>query len=458
MLILGAATFAAVVAGWAIYDATHTSGWTLYPVDFGVYRNGGLIVRQVSPPYDPHLAHPLYQWANNTSLQFTYTPFAAVFFAAVSFIPSFLDSRLEEAGNVLALVAAAWYTMRALGYTDRRVRAGGALLAAAAGLLTEPVFRTLFLGQVNLVLMLMIIWDLTQPDTGASRRWKGIATGIAAGVKLVPLIFIPYLLLTRRFRQAVLATAGFAGTVIVGFIVIPGDSADFWLHGLFFADGRTGFVGWGGNQSLRGLVTRLAGSIGAGTVPWIVAVVLVTVSGLLAAAMLSRAGHDMLGLLTAALVGLLDSPISWDHHWVWVVPGMMTAAHYAVRAWRAGLARRAYGCAGAAVGMLLVFFPWPGGLWSFDITVPGGFSWGLIWAGPNSPVTDYTLHGDKPWFREYHWRGLQLLTGNAYVLAGLALLVVLCVTGWLARRASRREAVCGLATPARLPASAPASR
>ena len=62
--------------------------------------------------------------------------------------------------------------------------------------------------------------------------------------------------------------------------------------------------------------------------------------GLLVAAQLDRAGHAMLGLLTAALVGLLDSPISWDHHWVWVVPGMMAAGHYAARAWQARQARR----------------------------------------------------------------------------------------------------------------------
>ena len=45
--------------------------------------------------------------------------------------------------------------------------------------------------------------------------------GIAAGIKLVPLIFIPYLLLTRRFRQAAVAAAAFAATVAAGFIVLP---------------------------------------------------------------------------------------------------------------------------------------------------------------------------------------------------------------------------------------------
>src|SRR5262249_30212769 len=197
--------------------------------------------------------------------------------------------------SLVGLIAAAGGTMGALGYRARRVRAGGALLGAAAGLLTEPVFRTMYLGQINLILMAVLIWDLTQPDR---RRWKGLATGFAAGIKLVPLIFVPYLLLTRQFRAAAMACGGFAATVAGGFVILHGDSADWWLHGLFLQDGRTGFVGWGGNQSMRAIATRLLGSIDAATVPWAVGVVVVIAGGLLCAAMLDRAGHSMLGLLT----------------------------------------------------------------------------------------------------------------------------------------------------------------
>ena len=426
ILIAGAVAFAAVLAMWVIYAERHPLGYTLFPVDLGVYRDGGLIVRHISPPYDGKLANPLYDWPlKNEALKFTYTPFAALFFAFVSFVPWSILPRLSQVVNLVALLAATWCTMGALGYQDRRVRAGGALLGAAAGLLTEPVFRTMYLGQINLLLMLLIIWDLTQPDR---RKWKGIATGFAAGVKLVPLIFIPYLVLTRKFRQAAVALASFLGTVILGFVILPGDSRDWWFHGLFIQDGRTGFVGWGGNQSMRAIATRLAGSINEATVPWVVAVLVVTVLGLLCAAMLGRAGHTMLGLLMTALIGLLDSPISWDHHWVWVVPGMMVAVHYAVRAWQAGRRGGAVGCAAIAAGMLLVFAPWPGSLWSVHTTGPGNFTHGLIWAAQNTPVTKYVQFGDQPWFREYHWSGLQVFAGNAYILAGLVLLVILGFT------------------------------
>jgi Glycosyltransferase family 87 len=128
--------------------------------------------------------------------------------------------------------------------------------------------RTIYLGQVNLILMALIIWDAGQPGPGRGGRWwRGAGVGIAAGIKLVPLIFIPYLLLTRRPRSALVACATFAATVLCGFVVLLADSARWWLGGLFLDGGRTGFLGWAGNQSLRALLTRLAGSVaGAGPV------------------------------------------------------------------------------------------------------------------------------------------------------------------------------------------------
>lgn len=433
-MLIGAASFAAVLLGWLAYALAHPAPYTVDPADLKVYDSGGLIIRHVSPPYDPRFQDPLYDWPlSKVALKFTYTPFAAVFFVAISYVPWSVLPRLSQVVNLLLLLAAAWFTLGALGCRDRRARLGGTLLGGAAALLTEPVFRTMYLGQVNLLLMALIIGDLRQPD---DRRLKGIATGIAAGIKLVPLVFIPYLLLTRRFRAAAVAAGAFAATAAVGFAVVPGDSSDWWLRGLFFADGRTGFVGWGGNQSLRAILTRLAGSINSANADWVLAALLAAAVGLASAVVLDRAGHPMLAILATALVGLLDSPISWDHHWVWVVPGVIAAAYYAARAWRDGRRAAARWCAALAAGLLLIFAAWPGALWSVPVTGPGDFTNGLIWAGPNSRVTEYVLFGDNPGFREYHWRGLQNLSGNAYVLTGVALLVLLAVVALRTWRAS----------------------
>jgi alpha-1,2-mannosyltransferase len=170
-----------------------------------------------------------------------------------------------------------------------------------------------------------------------------------------------------------------------------------------------------------------------------VLVLVATVVGLLAAAQLDRAGHAMLGLLTAALVGLLDSPISWDHHWVWVVPGMMVAGHYAVRAWQAGRRPAALWCSGLIVALLLIFAPWPGNLWGVHNTGPGNFTQGLIWDGPYTPVKVYVAKGDLPYFLEYHWTALQDLAGNAYILSGIALLILLAIVALRSRREGDRS-------------------
>jgi alpha-1,2-mannosyltransferase len=429
LLVIGASAFALVLAGWLIYSYTRPGWYTLYPTDLGIYNDGGLIVRHISPPYDGKLQYPLYNWhaIDNDSLQFTYTPFAALCFAVVSFVPWSLLPRLFQLANLIFLLIAAWFTMDALGYSSRRVKAGGMLAGAAAGLLTEPVFRTMFLGQINLFLMALIVWDLRQPD---HRWWKGFGTGIAAGIKLIPIVFVPYMLLARRFREAALTVVGAALTILIGFVVVPSDSKDFWLHGLLFQDGRTGFAGWTGNQSLHGLVTRLAGSLHAATIPWAATVLVATAVGIVCAAVFDRAGHRMLAIVTTSLVGLLDSPISWDHHWVWVVPGMMVAAHYAVRAWRDGRRRDFVGCLAVAAALLLVFAPWPGKLWGAPESGPSAFTYGLIWAGPSDKVSTYVAIGDQPWFKEYHWTVLQSLAGNAYVLTGIAMLVILAAAAW----------------------------
>jgi len=444
LLWAGAAAFTLVVAGWVTYWllAPYTA---VFPVDLTVYLDGGLIVREVAPYYDPHAAAPLYDWGgySDLALKFTYTPFAAIAFALASFASATAVTAASVVVSMAALVAGLWFTLGGLARQgdlvpwDRAGRAGVTLLCTAAVFWTQPVLRNLNLGQVNVVLMALILWDLCQPGARRSakaRWWKGFATGIAAGIKLVPLVFVPYLLATRRFREAAASLAGFAFTVALGFAVLPKDSADWWLDGVFAKGSRTGFVGWAGNQSLYALITRLSGSIAAGTVPWVIAAVIALAAGVTAAAALSRAGHEVPALLTTALTGLLVSPISWDHHWIWITPGFLTAVVYAARFWPAAR-RRAWGLVGVAAGILIAFGAWPDALWENARNL-GRFSLGFLWAPPNTNPILYVEHGDQPSFVEYHWHGLWLLTGNAYILAGLAMFLALCGTALAVRRSA----------------------
>ncbi|MBO0787926.1 MAG: hypothetical protein J2P33_17820, partial [Actinobacteria bacterium] len=108
----------------------------------------------------------------------------------------------------------------------------------------------------------------------------------------------------------------------------------------------------------------------------------------------------------------------------WVAPGVAVTAHYAIAAAAGGGRWRAAGLWALAGGLLAVFGAWPGRLVG-GTGGAGPFRFGLLWQPPNTSPAVYSRLGDRPWFAEYHWHGTQLLTGNAFVLAGLVLLAAL---------------------------------
>jgi alpha-1,2-mannosyltransferase len=430
-LIAGIAVFVVVLAGYLAFTLSEPSVRWSFPVDLHVYRFGGFIARRIGPTYDPRRASPLYDWPGYLELPFTYPPFAALIFAVLTLVPWAVLPDLSIGLSVLALLAAVWTTVRALGVRDRSQAAGVTLVVAGVALWLEPVQRTLYLGQIELMLMALILWDLCQPDR---RWWKGVGVGIAAGIKLVPLIFIPYLLLTRRFRQAAVAGVAFAATVGLGFVVLPADSRAWWLGLDVQHASRTGFAGWEGNQSLQALITRLIGGVAAGTPVWMAVAIVTLIAGLVVAVLLNRAGQPVLALITCALTGLLVSPVSWDHHWVWIVPVITVLAVFGLRLRRAAR----WTCVGTAVLIAALFGAWPDTLWGLAKVTPG-FWMGLIWMPPLTSPNTYRRLGDKSWYVEYHWHGIELITGNLYVLAGLALFLVLIVAAICAGRGASRS-------------------
>jgi alpha-1,2-mannosyltransferase len=406
---------------WFAHLALPRRGLLADPLDLSVYRDAGLIVRHVRPFYRAGRASPLYDWPGpprHLGLTFIYTPFAALPFSPMSHLSLHALGELFVLANLVAVPSVIWITFGALGWPRGMRRLGVTLLATAVALMTEPVLRVINLGQVGILLMILVVWDLCQPDR---RWWKGAGVGLAAGIKLVPLIFIPYLLLTRRFKQASVAAAAFAATVIIGFIVLPRDSSRWWLHGLFMGRTYSGLNIYAGNQSLLAIFARTGSP--AWHSEWLAAAAVTGAAGLAVAALLDRAGQRMLGLTACALTGLLISPISWDHHWVWIVLAAPVLVHYALRA--RGLARWAWiGLAGLVSAL---FGAWPTWLWG-ETAQPLGWPWGLIWAPPT---------GDN---RELGWHGFQFIVGNAYVLTGLALFVLLLAVALATYRSSRLAA------------------
>ncbi|MFF7354362.1 MULTISPECIES: glycosyltransferase 87 family protein [Streptomyces] len=239
----------------------------------------------------------------------TYPPFAAILFVPATWLPLPALKAAALTGNALLLATLAALSARLAG-----AAAPAPLLqtALALSLWLEPVFQTVLFGQINLAVACLVLGDLTRPP-GA--RGKGVALGIAAGIKLTPAVFVPYLFLRGRDREAATATAAFAGTVLLGALLLPAASADFWTRRLFETD-RIGKAWIVDNQSLRGLIARALGTPAPGPA-WLLPAIAVGAAGLCLAA---RAREERHGVLLAAFTALLVSPISWSHHWVWCVP------------------------------------------------------------------------------------------------------------------------------------------
>jgi len=398
--IAGAVLFAASLALFvAVFQVFPKHPWSM--LDLHVYLWGGKLVWRSQDPY-MHAYMP-------QRLRFTYTPMAAAVFALGAAVDLPVVKLLAVAVGIVSLVGVLWLTWGALGRKRSAARLGATLTAAAVALWIEPVRQTLSYGQVNLVLMLVIVADLCLPDT---RWWKGVGVGLAAGFKLTPLIFIPYLLLTRRFRAAGVAAATFALTVLGSFVLMPAAASRYWLGGLFLHTSRLGNVHFVGNQSLYGALLRLLGSATAARPFQLLAEVLAGVAGLALAAWASRRGLEVVGVLVCALTGLLVSPVSWTHHWVWVAPMLVVLADFASRPLP-----------------LAASASWRWACWLGAVAVAAVYS-GVLWTLPST--------GRHPALQGYVMTGPQELIGDLYVLAGLAGLAVVAVLLAAVRRTGQQ--------------------
>jgi len=271
--------------------------------DLVVYRDEGAAVRNGQDLYGS-------LFGSFGVSRATYPPFAAVGFVPLSYLPLRADVYLALLANLALLVTAVWLSFRLAGRRASTAKVG---LASVLLVGAEPVFTTLRYGQINLLLLVLVLWDFAP-----GRRRRGIATGIAAGLKVTPLIFVGYLVITGRWRAAARAALTFAATVAATAVLLPYDSRRFWTHDLFDV-ARVGRIENAVNQSVRGLLVRMDHSrtITAGDN---VLVLAVAIAGLTIAVSAYRRRGDAWALPACAVTGLLSAPIAWSHHWVWCIP------------------------------------------------------------------------------------------------------------------------------------------
>jgi alpha-1,2-mannosyltransferase len=321
-------------------------------------------------------------------LPFTYPPFAAVVFYPLHLLPFGFLSFAWQVGIIAALYGVVRISQRLLGNGDRRV----AMLWTAVGIWIEPLRSTFDYGQINVLLVLAVLYAVY-----TTRWWlSGLLVGLAAGVKLTPAVSGLYFVGARRWGAAVFSAVVFFGTVAVSALVV-GDQTRYYFTELLGDADRVGPIGTSFNQSWRGGISRILGH-DAGYGPIVLAGIAVTaVLAYLAWRAIGGAGDRLGAIVVVQLFGLLLSPISWTHHWVWLIPLMIWLLHGPLRD---ELGARILGWGWLA--LTLVGVPW---LLSFAQPT--------IWVIP------------RPWYLA--WAGL------IYIVATLATLA------WIASTGSRRS-------------------
>ncbi|MCX2714559.1 mannosyltransferase [Mycolicibacterium sp. J2] len=343
-------------------------------VDLHVYVGGAAALNHPGTLYD-------YVYADQTPdfpLPFTYPPFAAVVFYPLHLLPFGVVAFLWQLGIIAALYGVVALSLRLLGRADARL----AMMWTAVGIWTEPLRSTFDYGQINVLLVLAVLYAVY-----SSRWWvSGLLVGLAAGVKLTPAVSGLYFVGVRRWAAVAFSAVVFAATVGVSILVV-GQQGRYYFTDLLGDARRVGPIGTSFNQSVRGAISRIVGH-DAGYGPVVVAILVVAAAlAVLAWRAVDGADDRLAGIVIVQLFGLLLSPISWTHHWVWLIPLMIWLLHGPVRK---RLGARIFGWGWLA--LTLIGLPW---LLSFAQPTIWeiGRPWYLAWAGLIYPVATLATLG-----------------------------------------------------------------
>ncbi|KUI38595.1 mannosyltransferase [Mycobacterium sp. GA-2829] len=365
-------------------------------VDLHVYVGGAGALDNPGTLYD-------YVYADQTPdfpLPFTYPPFAAVVFYPLHLLPFGLVAFAWQLGIIVALYGVVRLSQRLLGPVlfdggGRRI----AMLWTAIGIWLEPLRSTFDYGQVNVLLVVAVLGAVL-----SSRWWlSGLLVGLAAGIKLTPAVSGLYFVGARRWASAVFSAVVFAATVALSLAVI-GEQARFYFTDLLGDADRVGPIGTSFNQSWRGGISRILGHDAGYGPAVVVAIVLTAVLALLAWRAIGGSADRLGAILIVQLFGLLLSPISWTHHWVWTLPLIIWL-------WYGPLRHR--------LGARML-------RWGWLVLTVVGVPWLLSFAQP----TIWEI--GRPWYLA--WAGL------IYIVATLATLAWVATTGATGRRSRRSPA------------------
>lgn len=343
-----------------------------------------------------HAGGSLYDWYANPEQSlwpFTYPPFAAWLFTPLTWVSDRSSQVLLTLATPVCVALTVFVTLIALqrGHSssavERRRLAAGATpwLTLLAVLCLEPVPKTMEYGQINAVLMAAVAVDMF----AVRGRGRGVLAGLAAAFKLTPAIAILIFVARREWRAAGTMLASALGVTGLCWLLSPAESAEFFFSAMWDPS-RAGFADYSGNQNLKGMVARFLPE-STWTPVWALLVLLALAGAGLLLRRLEQLRHGDDGVLLVVqtsvvmLLGLLISPISWSHHWVWIVVALLG---FGALAWRENsVVMGILALTGAAVFTLAMqwWFPEQNHVeqdWPFYAVVLGSsYTWWALTAG-----------------------------------------------------------------------------
>jgi len=331
-------------AGWLLLQllalaALAYAGWRLigrapYRIDVDVYRMGGQAWLDGRPLYahDAKFHTPI-----GLNLPFTYPPLAAVVFCPFAWLGMPAASVTITLITLALLLVSTMIVLTRLDVWNNTPAAPGptwsrrwlltAFIVAGAAIWLEPIKANFAFGQINVVLMTLVIADCVPRRT----PWpRGLLLGLGIALKLTPAVFLLYFVLRRDRRAVFTSLASVAVATAAGFALAWRDSWDYWTGTVRNTD-RIGSASLNTNQNVAGTLARLGLSEHERFLPWVAACLLVLALTVWAARRALRAEEPTLAVICIALFGLAVSPVSWSHHWVWMLPTVVVTA---VLAWR----------------------------------------------------------------------------------------------------------------------------
>ncbi|MER7787378.1 glycosyltransferase 87 family protein [Streptomyces sp. NPDC097640] len=307
--------------------------------------------------------------ADGTAYGFTYPPFAALCMLPMALVswPGAITICLLL--NLAASAAVLYWLTGSLVRRHARHPWFGFTVVACLFALLEPVRDTFSFGQVNLVLLALVLFDARLLATGRG-RYAGFGIGLAAAIKLTPAIFIIHLLVTGRRRAAGTAAATAAAATLLAAWVAPAPSRDYWTEDLWDTD-RIGVAAYVSNQSWRGMLARLVDPVPPSGAVWALGALAVLAVWAHRVRRAAAARDEAAGFALTGVAACLVSPITWVHHLVWLIPALTVLADTALRPGTPPARRRRLLSTAAAVYVILCSsVVW---LWRFHPTGLDGF-------------------------------------------------------------------------------------